>query len=53
MAKWLIIEGTPEEKVRAIKKSSAFLVNWGFRPPVLYNVRVKGAKYSGRILMKE
>lgn len=42
MAEWEDVEGTPAQKVAAIKYSKAFVVNWGFRPPVQYNVRVKG-----------
>ena len=46
MATWITIEGSPEDKVEAIKGSQAFVVHWGFRPPVQYNVRVRGNSIS-------
>lgn len=42
MATWRKIEGTPEQKVEAIKNSKAFCIVYGFRPPVQHSVRVVG-----------
>ena len=43
---WTAVEGTPEEKVEAMFKSTAFWVDYGYNAPVWHSVKVKGDSFS-------